>query len=201
MATLLCTFSTLIPYFKMQINTVNTRPYNDQKPGTSGLRKKVVVFQQPHYLENYIQSTFDCMSDYAGQPIVVGGDGRFYNRQAIQVIIKIAAANGCRQLLIGHQGLLSTPAVSHLIRKYQAFGGFILSASHNPGGPDKDFGIKFNIASGSAAPEQLTDAIFAQTQKINQYFYTSFDDIDLNNIQQLQIDNLTISTRSLTMPS
>jgi len=193
MATLLCTFSTLIPYFKMQINTVNTRPYKDQKPGTSGLRKKVVVFQQPNYLENYIQSTFDCMNDYAGQPIVVGGDGRFYNRQAIQVIIKIAAANGCRQLLIGHQGLLSTPAVSHLIRKYQAFGGFILSASHNPGGPDKDFGIKFNIASGSAAPEQLTDAIFAQTQKIDRYFYASFDDVDLKNIQQLQIDNLTIS--------
>ena len=133
------------------------------------------------------------MGDYAGQPIVVGGDGRFYNRPAIQVIIKIAAANGCRQLLIGHNGLLSTPAVSHLIRKHQAFGGFILSASHNPGGPDKDFGIKFNIASGSAAPEQLTDAIFARTKKIDHYFYASFDDIDLNNIQHLQIDNLTIS--------
>jgi len=193
MATPLYTFSTIKAIVKMQINTVNTEPYPDQKPGTSGLRKKVVIFQQPHYLENYIQATFDCMNDYAGQTIVVGGDGRFYNRQAIQVIIKIAAANGCQHLIIGQNGLLSTPAVSHLIRKYQAFGGFILSASHNPGGPDKDFGIKFNIASGSAAPELLTDAIFAKTKQLHQYYYARFDDVDLNNIQELQIDNLTIS--------
>jgi len=193
MATPLYTFSTIKAIVKMQINTVNTEPYPDQKPGTSGLRKKVVIFQQPNYLENYIQATFDCMNDYAGQTIVVGGDGRFYNRQAIQVIIKIAAANGCQHLIIGQNGLLSTPAVSHLIRKYQAFGGFILSASHNPGGPDKDFGIKFNIASGSAAPELLTDAIFAKTKQLHQYYYARFDDVDLNNIQELQIDNLTIS--------
>lgn len=193
MATPYHTFSTIKAIVKMQINTVNTKPYADQKPGTSGLRKKVVIFQQPNYLENYIQATFDCMNDYAGQTIVVGGDGRFFNRQAIQVIIKIAAANGCRQLIIGQNGLLSTPAVSHLIRKYQAFGGFILSASHNPGGPDKDFGIKFNIASGSAAPEQLTDAIFAKTQQLHHYCYACFDDVNLNNIQELQIDNLTIS--------
>jgi phosphoglucomutase len=177
----------------MQITTVSSRPYNDQKPGTSGLRKKVKCFQQPNYLENYIQATFDCMTDYKGQALVIGGDGRFYNRHAIQIIIKIAAANGCRQLLIGHQGLLSTPAVSHLIRKYQAFGGFILSASHNPGGPDKDFGIKFNIASGSAAPEQLTDAIFARTLEINRYYRATFDDIDINTIHRLEIDTLTVS--------
>jgi phosphoglucomutase len=177
----------------MQITTVSSQPYHDQKPGTSGLRKKVKCFQQPNYLENYIQATFDCMTDYKGQTLVIGGDGRFYNRHAIQIIIKIAAANGCHHLLIGHQGLLSTPAVSHLIRKYQAFGGFILSASHNPGGPDKDFGIKFNIASGSAAPEPLTDAIFARTLKINRYYRATFDDIDIHKIHQLEIDTLTVS--------
>ena len=127
----------------MNILTISTMPFDDQKPGTSGLRKKVTVFQQPHYLENFVQALFNSLDGYEGATLVVGGDGRYYNRTAIQTILKMAAANGFGRVLLGCDGLLSTPAASALIRQHQAFGGIILSASHNPAGPDGDFGIKF----------------------------------------------------------
>jgi phosphoglucomutase len=141
------------------IRTVATTPFDDQKPGTSGLRKKVPVFRQAHYAENFIQSIFDALSGFEGKTLVVGGDGRYYNREVIQKVIAMAAANGFGRLMIGQGGILSTPAASHLIRKYKAFGGIILSASHNPGGPKEDFGIKYNAENGGPAPEKITDAI------------------------------------------
>ena len=144
----------------MNIRTVPTRPFPDQRPGTSGLRKKVSVFRQPHYLENFVQAIFDAVGDHRGRSLVVGGDGRYYNRRAIQTVLRMAVANGFGRIIVGRQGLLSTPAASHLIRKQRAFGGLILSASHNPGGPEGDFGIKYNAANGGAAPEALTDAIY-----------------------------------------
>ena len=145
----------------MILKTVNTTPFNDQRPGTSGLRKKVKVFQQPHYLENFVQSIFSALEGFQGKTLVVGGDGRYYNRDALQVILKMAAANGFGKVLVGCGALLSTPAASCVIRKYNAFGGIILSASHNPGGPDADFGIKYNTGNGGPAPEKITDAIIA----------------------------------------
>src|SRR6187551_315457 len=129
-------------------NLITVQPYADQKPGTSGLRKKVKVFQQPHYLENFVQSIFDSIDIVNGAILTVGGDGRFYNKTAIQTIIKMAAANGFSKVIVGQGGILSTPAASHIIRKYHTLGGIILSASHNPAGPDEDFGIKYNIANG-----------------------------------------------------
>ncbi len=151
------------------IRTVATKPFPDQKPGTSGLRKKVPVFQQPGYLENFIQSIFNSLEGFEGKTLVVGGDGRFFNREAIQIVVKIAAANGFGRIVIGKGGILSTPAVSALIRHLGAFGGIILSASHNPGGPDGDFGVKYNIGAGGPAPEKITDAIFARTKAIDAY--------------------------------
>lgn len=130
------------------IRTVPTKPYSDQKPGTSGLRKKVPVFQQEHYAENFIQSIFDALDGFKGKTLVIGGDGRFYNREVIQKAIAIAAANGFGKVMVGQGGILSTPAASHVIRKYKTFGGIILSASHNPGGPHEDFGIKYNAGNG-----------------------------------------------------
>jgi phosphoglucomutase len=176
----------------MTIQTVSTTPFNDQKPGTSGLRKQVTVFQQPHYLENFVQAIFDSLEGYQGQTLVVGGDGRFYNRQAIQIILKMATANGFGKVLVGQAGILSTPAVSCIIRKYGAFGGIILSASHNPGGPDGDFGIKYNIGAGGPAPESVTDAIFARTQTIDQYKIAEATDIDLNRIGTSYLANMTV---------
>ena len=166
----------------MNIKTVPTKPFEGQRPGTSGLRKKVTVFEQPHYLENFVQSIFDSLDDFQGKTLVVGGDGRYFNRKAIQVIIKMAAANGFGELMIGKGGLLSTPAASCVIRKYQAFGGIILSASHNPGGPAADFGIKYNISNGGPAPEKVTEAIYANTQKIESYQIADTPDIDLDTI-------------------
>jgi len=166
----------------MNIKTVPTKPFEGQRPGTSGLRKKVTVFEQPHYLENFVQSIFDSLDDFQGKTLVVGGDGRYFNRKAIQVIIKMAAANGFGELMIGKGGLLSTPAASCVIRKYQAFGGLILSASHNPGGPAADFGIKYNISNGGPAPEKVTEAIYANTQKIESYQIADTPDIDLDTI-------------------
>ena len=166
----------------MNIKTVPTKPFEGQRPGTSGLRKKVTVFEQPHYLENFVQSIFDSLDDFQGKTLVVGGDGRYFNRKAIQVIIKMAAANGFGELMIGKGGLLSTPAASCVIRKYQAFGGIILSASHNPGGPTADFGIKYNISNGGPAPEKVTEAIYANTQKIESYQIADTPDIDLDTI-------------------
>ena len=177
----------------MQIEIIATQPYNDQNPGTSGLRKKVKVFQQPGYLENFVQAIFDSLEDFTGKTLVLGGDGRYFNRVAIQSIIKIAAANGFSELIIGQGGLLSTPAASHLIRKYAAFGGLILSASHNPGGPDEDFGIKYNVGNGGPAPEKYTDAFFQRSQVIDSYKTTNIKDVDLDSIGSQQIDELKIT--------
>lgn len=165
----------------MTFRKTPTTPYLDQQPGTSGLRKKVPVFQQENYVQNFIQSIFDSLSDYAGETLVIGGDGRYYNREVIQVAIKMAAANGFGRVLVGRGGILSTPAASHLIRKYQAFGGIILSASHNPGGPNEDFGIKYNASNGGPAPEKLTDLIYARTQVIDAYNIAEIDDINLDS--------------------
>ena len=164
----------------MDISTISTRPFPDQRPGTSGLRKKVRVFQTPHYLENFVQSIFDTRPDLKGGAFVLGGDGRYYNRQAIQVIIRMAAANGVARVIVGQGGLLSTPAASCIIRKYQTNGGIILSASHNPGGPDEDFGIKFNTANGGPAPEGISEAIYARTREIDEYRSVAADEIDLD---------------------
>ena len=153
----------------MEIQTVTTTPFDDQRPGTSGLRKKVKVFQTPHYLANFVQSIFNVLEGYQGKTLVVGGDGRYYNREALQIILKMAAANGFGKVMVGCGGILSTPAASCVIRKYQTFGGIILSASHNPGGPNDDFGIKYNTANGGPAPEKITEAIYQQSREITQY--------------------------------
>ncbi|HLH51376.1 MAG TPA: alpha-D-glucose phosphate-specific phosphoglucomutase [Roseiarcus sp.] len=174
------------------ILTIDTKPFDDQKPGTSGLRKKVPHFQQPHYVENFIQSIFDSLEGYAGKTLVVGGDGRYYNREAIQKVIKIAAANGFGRLLVGRGGLISTPAVSCIIRGRQAFGGIILSASHNPGGPDGDFGIKYNIGAGGPAPEKITDAIFARSKTIARYRISDAPDVELDRIGVTRVENTEV---------
>jgi phosphoglucomutase len=166
---------------------VQSHAYPGQKPGTSGLRKKVVEFQQPHYLENFVQSIFNTIGPCAGHTLVIGGDGRFYNREAIQVIIRMAIANGFSRLLVGQGGILSTPAASCVIRKYEAFGGIVLSASHNPGGPREDFGIKYNAANGGPAPERITDEIYQQSQKIEEYFSVPSEDVDLDSLGKQQI--------------
>jgi phosphoglucomutase len=177
---------------QIKIKTHNTTPYDDQKPGTSGLRKKVKVFQTPRYLENFVQSIFNSLDDFQGKILVLGGDGRYFNRQAIQTIIKMAAANGFGELIIGQGGLLSTPAASNIIRKYQAFGGIVLSASHNPGGPDEDFGIKYNVSNGGPAPEKFTDALYENTKTISSYKIADMDDVDLDVVGTLDIDGLKI---------
>ncbi|MDO3433131.1 alpha-D-glucose phosphate-specific phosphoglucomutase [Rhizobium sp. CBN3] len=164
------------------IKSVPTTPYLDQKPGTSGLRKKVPVFQQSNYAENFIQSIFDSLEGYQGKCLVIGGDGRYYNREVIQKAIKMAAANGFGKVMVGKGGILSTPAASHIIRKYKAFGGIILSASHNPGGPTEDFGIKYNINNGGPAPEKITDAIYARSKTIDSYKIADFADVNLDRI-------------------
>ena len=176
----------------MKIHVQSTTPFEGQKPGTSGLRKKVHSFQQPRYLENFVQSIFDSLDNFQGKILVVGGDGRYYNQQAIQIILKMAAANGFGKVLVGQNGILSTPAVSAIIRKYQAFGGIILSASHNPGGKDGDFGIKYNIGNGGPAPEKLTDAIFAHTKTIKEYRIAEVADIDLAHLGQTQLSDMRV---------
>lgn len=170
----------------MNIQTITTTAFSDQKPGTSGLRKKVSVFQGPHYLENFVQSIFDSLPPEQKTSLVIGGDGRFYNKEAIQVILRMAIANGYRQIYVGQHGLISTPAVSAIIRKYQLNGGIILSASHNPGGPDGDFGIKYNTSNGGPAPESLTNQIFANSQHIQQYRIADADEIPLDNEGEFQ---------------
>ena len=174
------------------MDIVATTPFKDQKPGTSGLRKKVSVFQGKHYLENFVQSIFDTQADLAGGLLVIGGDGRYYNDTAIQTILKMAAANGVARCLVGHKGLLSTPATSAVIRKYSANGGLVLSASHNPGGPKGDFGIKFNVSNGGPAPESVTEAIFARSQIIESYKTLSPNDIDLNTLGTQSLGNMSI---------
>ena len=172
--------------------TVATRPYPDQKPGTSGLRKKVPVFQQENYAENFIQSVFDALDGFAGTTLVIGGDGRFYNREVIQKAIRMAAANGFGRVIVGQGGILSTPAASNVIRKYGAFGGLVLSASHNPGGPNEDFGIKYNIGNGGPAPERITEAIFARSKAIDRYFTVEADDINLDAIGRQALDGMEV---------
>ena len=165
----------------MNIQQVECEAFTDQRPGTAGLRKKVTVFQQAHYLESFVQSVLDTLALDKGAALVIGGDGRFYNREAIQIIIAISAANGIGSLIIGQGGLLSTPAASNLIRRRKAAGGIILTASHNPGGPDGDFGIKFNTSSGGQAPEQMTDAVYERSKTISSY---KIADIPLVNLDQ-----------------
>lgn len=166
----------------MRVHLIPTQAFNDQKPGTSGLRKKVKVFQQPNYLENFVQSFFDTLTVPENATLVVGGDGRYHNRQAIQTIISMAAANGFARVLVGQAGILSTPAASHVIRKYQTFGGMVLSASHNQGGINGDFGIKYNIGNGGPAPEKITDEVFAKSKVITQYKVADVPEVDINVI-------------------
>jgi phosphoglucomutase len=176
----------------MTIQTRTTQPFAGQRPGTSGLRKKVTEFQQPGYLENFVQAIFNSLGDCAGQTLVVGGDGRFFNRTAIQVILRMAAAHGFARVLVGQGGILSTPALSCVIRKHQASGGIVLSASHNPGGPDGDFGIKYNIANGGPAPEKITEAIYAQTQVVTEYVTSDAPDLDLDRQGSTQLEQMQV---------
>jgi len=164
-----------------------TTPFDDQRPGTSGLRKKTTAFQKPRYVENFIQSIMDCLEGFEGATLVVGGDGRFFNREAIQIVLKIAIANGFGKILVGQGGILSTPAASNLIRRNSAFGGVILSASHNPGGPEGDFGIKYNVGNGGPAPEKLTEAVFASSKSITRYKIVTAPDIDLDVLGSVRL--------------
>ncbi len=176
----------------MSIAVIITQPFSDQKPGTSGLRKKVKVFQQAHYLENFVQSIFDSIEIGSEAALTLGGDGRYYNATAIQTIIKMAAANGFSKVIVGQHGILSTPAASHIIRKYQSLGGIILSASHNPAGPTEDFGIKYNTPNGGPAIETITEAIFARTKVISQYKMSDFADVNISQIGETKVGNMTV---------
>lgn len=176
----------------MTIQTIKTTPFSDQKPGTSGLRKRVSVYQQPNYVENYVQAIFDSLDGFEGKTLVIGGDGRFYNDVAIQKAIRIASANGFGKVLVGQNGLLSTPAASHIIRHYKAFGGLVLSASHNPGGPQGDFGIKYNIGNGGPAPEKITDAVFARTKIIDSYKIADAPDVALGEVGLHRSGNMVV---------
>ncbi|MCU0957510.1 MAG: alpha-D-glucose phosphate-specific phosphoglucomutase [Hydrogenophaga sp.] len=179
----------------MSIQSVATTPFAGQKPGTSGLRKKVAVFQQPNYLENFVQALFDELHGAApatGQTLVLGGDGRFHNRTAVQTILKMAAARGYSRVLVGRGGILSTPATSAVIRRRGASGGIILSASHNPGGPDGDFGIKYNATNGGPAPEKLTEAVHDRTRSIDRYHISDAADIPLDALGTHQMEDMDI---------
>jgi phosphoglucomutase len=176
----------------MTVQVVASQAFQDQKPGTSGLRKRVPVFQQAHYLQNFVQSIFDTIQAAPGATLVLGGDGRYYNRQAIQIILKMAAANGFGRVLVGQGGILSTPAASCVIRKYKTFGGIILSASHNPGGPDGDFGIKYNMENGGPATETVTEAIYARSKGISEYRIVDAPDVALDVIGESQLGSMVV---------
>ncbi len=176
----------------MTIKTITTQPFTDQRPGTSGLRKRVRVFQQAHYLENFVQAIFNTLSDCQGQTLVIGGDGRYYNREALNIILRMAAANGVGRMLVGQHGILSTPAVSCIIRKYKALGGIVLSASHNPGGPDADFGIKYNVSNGGPAPERITEQIFQHSLNIREYRTFDAADIQLDELGEQSLGDMQI---------
>ena len=176
----------------MPVTTYSTKPYKDQKPGTSGLRKRVEVFRKGNYLKNFVQAVFDTQRELVGGTLVLGGDGRFFNYEAIQVILRLAAANNIARVLVGRDGLLSTPAASCVIRKHGAAGGLILSASHNPGGPDGDFGIKYNTANGGPAPEKVTEAIYARTLDIANYRSTGGDDIPLDAVASHRLEKMQV---------
>ena len=169
-----------------------TQPIDGQKPGTSGLRKKTRVFMQPSYLENFVQSTFDAIGGVRGKTLVLGGDGRYFGREAASTILKMAAANGAARVIVGQGAWLSTPAASNLIRQRQADGGIILSASHNPGGPDEDFGVKYNSANGGPAPESITSAIHKRTQEISEYHLLDAADPDLDSLGETPLGEMTV---------
>jgi phosphoglucomutase len=177
----------------MALLTLPTTPFSDQKPGTSGLRKKVSVFLQKNYLENFVQSLFDVLPEAKGQTLVLGGDGRFHNRVAVQTILRMAAAKGYARVLVGQGGILSTPAVSAVIRATGASGGIVLSASHNPGGPDGDFGIKYNIGNGGPAPEKVTDAVFARSREVQNIHISDSPDIALDALGTVFMDGMEIT--------
>ncbi|WP_295537403.1 alpha-D-glucose phosphate-specific phosphoglucomutase [uncultured Thioclava sp.] len=169
-----------------------TSPFEGQKPGTSGLRKKTKVFMQPRYLENFVQATFEAIGGVAGQTLVLGGDGRYFGAEAARIILKMAAANGAARVIVGQGAWLSTPAASHLIRARGAMGGIILSASHNPGGPDEDFGVKYNMSNGGPAPETVTAAIYALSQEITEYLCLDVDDPDLTVVGEAQLGMMVV---------
>ena len=171
---------------------IATSRFEDQRPGTSGLRKKVGIFQRPHYLENFVQALFDTVKPATGAVLVVGGDGRYHNRAAVQTILKMAAANGYARIVVGQGGILSTPALSHLIRSRRASGGIVLSASHNPGGPDGDFGIKYNVANGGPAPADITEAVFQRTLLLREYLISDSPDVALDRLGEAAIDGMAV---------
>src|SRR3954453_3934425 len=178
----------------MTVRCVSTVPFPDQKPGTSGLRKQVPVFEQPHYVENFLQAIFDTLvAERQGATLVVGGDGRYLNREVVQTTLRMAAANGFGRVLVGRGGLLSTPAASCVIREHQAIGGIVLSASHNPGGPEGDFGIKFNGANGGPAPEPVTEAIFQRTREVAEYCIIDAPEIDLDRLGEARLGDMVVS--------
>lgn len=174
------------------VRYVNTTPFGDQRAGTSGLRKSVSQFQQPHYLENFVQSIFDSIGDCKGKTLVLGGDGRYYNREAIGIILRMAAANGFERVKVGAGGILSTPATSCVIRKYKTNGGIILSASHNPGGPGADFGVKFNIENGGPSPEKVTESIYTISKSLSQYKIFDAPDVDVSKPAVHKIGSMTV---------
>ena len=176
----------------MSLITHPTTPFAGQQPGTSGLRKKVSVFLQPGYLENFVQALFDSLPGSAGQTLVLGGDGRYHNRAAVQVILRMAAAHGFGRVLLGQGGILSTPALSGIVRQYRAYGGIVLSASHNPGGPDGDFGIKYNVANGGPAPEKVTEAVYARSQTLTHYRASDAADINLDRLGTQTIEKMAV---------
>ena len=181
----------------MSNQIISSAPFADQKPGTSGLRKRVAVFQQPHYLANFVQSIFNALKTEKGElpanaTLTLGGDGRFFNREAVQIILKMAAANGFKRVLVGQGGLLSTPAASHIIRKYQTLGGIILSASHNPAGPEGDFGIKYNTPNGGPAPEKITEAIFEISKTVRKYSISEAADNDIDTLGEHKLDKMIV---------
>jgi phosphoglucomutase len=176
----------------MTIRTVVTTPFPDQTPGTSGLRKRVAVFRQPHYLENFVQAILDSVAPPPGSALALGGDGRFHNREAVQVILKMAAANGVARVLVGRGGILSTPAASAVIRGRRLFGGIILSASHNPGGPEGDFGIKYNVGNGGPAPERVTNAIAARSRTLDRYRIVDAPDVRLDRVGRQRLGDMEV---------
>jgi phosphoglucomutase len=176
----------------VNVKTVTTTPYTDQKAGTSGLRKSVKTVQQPNYIENYVQCIFDSMGGGTGKTLILGGDGRYHNDKALQAVLKVAAANGFTQVKVGENGILSTPATSHVIRKYHTDGGIILSASHNPGGPNGDFGIKYNAANGGPAPDRINDEVFERSKKITEYKILDAPDIAIDKPGQFKLGDMTV---------
>lgn len=172
------------------VRTVAMSPFDDQRPGTSGLRKTTERFRTPHYLAAFVQAIFDVRP--IDSPVVLGGDGRFFGAEAAQTIIRLAAANGAKRIVVGRDALLSTPAASHLVRARNAWGALVLSASHNPGGPDGDFGVKFNGPNGAPAPEAVTDAIFARTGQLTAYRLAGLPTADLSRVGEQPLGGTTV---------